>query len=156
MKGKRADRVLVEVVLAAHSPHVGITIRETHFRSLYNAVILAVHRQGVNLAQKIRDIQLEVGDTLLLETTKDFLKYHQNDSNFALVSEISRGETTAPRPITFSTVFVLFLGFAMVVVSALQLMDLLPVALAVACIYILFGRITWRQALSCIQVLSTL
>ena len=156
MKGRRKDRVLVEVVLASHSPHINKTIRETRFRSVYNAVIIAVHRHGVNLAQKIAEIQLQIGDTLLLETTKEFIEYHQNDSNFALVSEISRGETIAPRTISFSMVFTVILGGLMVILSALQIFSLLQIALVVACLYILLGYITWRQALACIQVPAAL
>lgn len=36
---------LVQVVVAARSPLVGRTVRESSFRSCYNAAIIAVHRQ---------------------------------------------------------------------------------------------------------------
>ena len=36
---------MVQVVVAARSPLVGRTVRESSFRSCYNAAIIAVHRQ---------------------------------------------------------------------------------------------------------------
>ena len=54
----------------------GQTIRDSQFRSTYNAafvVILAVHRRGNYIDGKVGNITLEAGDTLLIESTDDFL-----------------------------------------------------------------------------------
>ena len=48
-------------------PLVGQTIRDRRFRTVYNAVVIAVARSGERLRQKIGDIVLRPGDTLLLE-----------------------------------------------------------------------------------------
>jgi len=87
------ERRLVEAVVAADSPLVGHSVRETRFRTYYDAAIIAVHRRGRRVRQKVGDIVLEPGDTLLLETHPSFLAQHRNDSDFALVSEV---EGSAP------------------------------------------------------------
>ncbi|MEE3001769.1 MAG: SLC13 family permease [Planctomycetota bacterium] len=83
------SRTLVEAVVSANSPLVHRTVRETRFRTIYNAAIIAVHRQGEAVNQKIGDIILKVGDTLLLDTHMGFIDAHRDDPDFYLVSQVS-------------------------------------------------------------------
>ena len=137
IEGARHNRVIVEVVLSPHASYLGCTVRDSHFRTRYNAVIIAANRYGVRLSKKIGDIVLMMGDTLLLEATTDFLKYHRDDSDFALVSEILRGESTTPRRLSIRMVLAVLLATIMVILSATGVFDLLPGALVVACLYVL-------------------
>jgi di/tricarboxylate transporter len=88
----RPERCLVEAVVAAQSPLVGRTVRETGFRTAYNAAIIAVHRHGERIRSKVGDITLHAGDVLLLETERWFLRKHRHDRNFALLSEVEGSE----------------------------------------------------------------
>lgn len=88
-------RVLTEAVLSRTSPVVGRTVREANFRQRYNAAIVAVHRNGERLTNKIGSIRLEPGDTLLLQTRNDFVFQHRNNRDFYLVSGI--GASSARR-----------------------------------------------------------
>jgi di/tricarboxylate transporter len=81
----RSDRQLVEVVLAATGPLVGHTIRDAQFRSHYDAVVIAVARNGERMAGKIGDIVLHGGDTLLLEARPTFVQLQHNNRDFLLV-----------------------------------------------------------------------
>lgn len=90
-----ADRELAEAVIAASSPLVGRTVREARFRTLYNAAIVAVHRNGEAIQAKIGDIRLKAGDALLLEAPPGFVDLHSNASDFYLVSSVPGFE--APR-----------------------------------------------------------
>ena len=47
-------------------------MRRANFRRLYNAVVVAVHRNGVRLTNKIGNIVIAPGDTLLLQTRTEF------------------------------------------------------------------------------------
>lgn len=93
--GQRHGRRLCEAVVSTSSPLVGKGIREANFRTVYNAAVVAVHRNGRRLAQKIGDIRLEAGDTLLLETGARFVEGHRNNPDFYLVSDI--GEASSVR-----------------------------------------------------------
>src|SRR5262249_51804923 len=62
----RVHRCLVEAVVSDTCPLVGMTVREGRFRTVYNAAIIAVARRGKRLREKIGDIVLHHGDTLLL------------------------------------------------------------------------------------------
>ena len=84
----RTRRTLAEAVLSRTSPVIGRTVREANFRQRYNAAIVAVHRNGERLTNKIGDIRLEPGDTLLLQTRSSFVEAHRNNREFYLVSQV--------------------------------------------------------------------
>lgn len=92
---EQTKRHLTEVVLSRTSPVVGQTVRGANFRERYNAAIVAVHRNGVRLTNKIGDISLEPGDTLLLQTRTEFVDTYRHSRDFYLVS--STGGTSARR-----------------------------------------------------------
>ncbi len=77
------DGVVTELVIRDESSLAGQTLAAADFRQHYNSVVIAVHRNGVNITHQIAEIPLEVGDTLLvitalnnlesLESTRDFI-----------------------------------------------------------------------------------
>ncbi|RYD21389.1 MAG: TRAP transporter large permease subunit [Verrucomicrobiaceae bacterium] len=77
------DGIVTELVIRDESSLNGVTLARSDFRQKYNCVVLAVHRNGVNITDQLADLALDVGDTLLvitalnnleaLESTKDFI-----------------------------------------------------------------------------------
>lgn len=88
-------RRLCEAVISASSPLIGQTVRHANFRTLYNAVVVAIHRNGQRLTTKIGDVELQPGDTLLLQTGPHFAQTHRNNADFYLVSDVENSH--APR-----------------------------------------------------------
>jgi di/tricarboxylate transporter len=84
----RTARTLIEAVIAAHSPVCGKTVREGRFRTYYDAVVIAVARNGERIRRKIGDIELRAGDTLLLETGPEFMEQRVNSRDFLLLRPI--------------------------------------------------------------------
>jgi di/tricarboxylate transporter len=84
----RAERRFFEVVVSRSSPMVGVTIREGQFRTRYDAVVIAVARNGARMRGKVGDIRVLAGDTLLLESRPSFLRRQRNSADFLLVSEL--------------------------------------------------------------------
>jgi di/tricarboxylate transporter len=91
----RTHRSLVEAVVSEACPIVGMTIREGQFRTRYKAAVIAVARGGQRIKQKIGDIVLRAGDTLLLEAGAAFAAQHRNSRDFFLVSQVE--DSTPPR-----------------------------------------------------------
>ena len=85
---ERRRRHLTEVVLSRSCPLIGTTVRDRSFRQRYNAAVMAVHRNGVRVTNKIGNIILEHGDTLLLQTRNDFVKTFRDSRDFYLVSGV--------------------------------------------------------------------
>ncbi len=86
-------RRFCEAVISTSSPLVGRGVRESNFRTVYDAAVIAVHRNGERLQGKIGDIVLRAGDTLLLQTSVGFVRAHRNNPDFYLVGEL---EDAAP------------------------------------------------------------
>lgn len=84
----RRGRMLCEAVVSSTSPVLGKTIRDSGFRALYNAAVVAVHRGGERLRGRVGDIVLRAGDTLLLQAGPHFLDAHRYSPDFFLASGI--------------------------------------------------------------------
>lgn len=89
----RRGQQLCEVVVSPTSPLIGQSVKEADFRTRYQASILAVHRSGEKLQQKIGQIVLMPGDTLLVDAPRDFGRRWRNSRDFILVSGV---EDSAP------------------------------------------------------------
>ncbi len=80
---------LYEVVISHHSRLVGMTVREAGFRGRYGAAVLAVHRAGSRIHEKIGEITLRPGDTLMLTASTDFGRTWRASRDFYLVSSLN-------------------------------------------------------------------
>ncbi|MFK8114085.1 MAG: SLC13 family permease [Rubripirellula sp.] len=89
-------RTLVEAVVSPRCSLLGKTIREGRFRSHYNAAVVAVARGDKRLTGKLGDVQLEVGDVLLLEASPSFLHRRSESRDFFLVSAVEQGVVRRP------------------------------------------------------------
>jgi di/tricarboxylate transporter len=88
----RSQRCLIEAVVSDSCPIVGRNIREGQFRKRYNAVVVAVARNGERLHGKIGDIVLRPGDTLVIEAHPSFVDRQRLSSDFYLVSQVPESE----------------------------------------------------------------
>jgi di/tricarboxylate transporter len=88
LNAARDDRCLTEAVVSNTCPLAGRSIREGRFRTLYNAAVIAVSRNGERIRKKIGDIVLRPGDTLLLESRRSFVEQQRNSRDFFLVSRL--------------------------------------------------------------------
>jgi K+/H+ antiporter YhaU regulatory subunit KhtT len=88
LQAPRPQRCLIEAVVSNSSPLLGKSIRDSRFRSHYNAVVVAVARNGQRLREKIGDIILHAGDVVLVEAHPSFADQHRNSRDFYLVSTI--------------------------------------------------------------------
>lgn len=91
----RPGHRLCEAVLSSASPLVNRSVREAGFRGMYDAAVVAVHRNGERLAGKVGDIVLRPGDTLLLQVGPDFSRAFRDHRDFYLISEVEG--STSPR-----------------------------------------------------------
>lgn len=95
---EKIQKKLVEVVVSPQFPGLGKTIKEYNFRSVYRAVVVAVHRNGKRINSKIGDLRLKAGDNLILLTTKNFSRRWKNSQDFYMVSDIRNVEPGKKNP----------------------------------------------------------
>ncbi len=135
LKAPRPQRCLIEAVVSNTCPLVGMTIRDSRFRSHYNAVVVAVARNGQRLHQKIGDIVLHAGDVLLVEAHPSFADQQRSSRDFFLVSKID--QSTPPK----HELALLALGILAAMVLVVSGRDLL--AVVSGAIPALAGAVNW-------------
>ena len=141
--------LIYEVVLGQSSPVIGQTIRDAEFRGRYQAAVVAVHRAGRRIDAKLGDVQLRVGDTLLLIGDDDFESQWGEQPDFLLVSGV--GELTR-RGVERRALLVAPLVAAMVVLAATNVLTLLEAALLAALLVVALRVLNPIQARNAIDL----
>jgi di/tricarboxylate transporter len=138
----REDRCLTEAVISNRSPLVGKTVREGRFRSVYNAAIIAIARNGEKLPGKIGDIKLRAGDTLLMVSRPSFAEQQKNSKDFYLVS--SRQDSHGVRHERAPVAVAVLIG--MVLTATMGWLSMLEAAMLAAGLMIITRCTTGRIA----------
>lgn len=147
LDGPRTDRRLVEAVVSDSNRLVNQSIRSGQFRSVYNAVVLAVARGGKRIMKKIGDIVLQPGDMLLLEAREGFVTRQRNSRDFYLVSPVD--DSRPPRH--DRALLALAILVAMIVVVTVGWLTMLEGALLAAGIMLVTGCLTGNAARSSVD-----
>jgi di/tricarboxylate transporter len=79
---------LVEATLAPRSGLVGRTLRYVRFRDRYGFTALSIWRQGTAITEKLRDVPLQFGDTLLLQGPQHRVSELQEGNDFLVLEPI--------------------------------------------------------------------
>ena len=126
---------LVEVVVAANSTLVGRTVKESDFRSQFDAAVVAVRRGSERLRGALAHVPLAVGDTLVLVVGQDFDKRNNLRRNFVVVSRREVQKFTDPRKGLLA-----MLGFiAVIALSAFGVVDFLKALLVLLAAFLVTG-----------------
>ena len=90
------DGIVSELVVPNESSLVGRTLAASDFRQRYNCVVLAVHRNGLNITSRMAEIPLDRGDTLLVITAVNNLRSLKETRDFVLTDTlVTKSEDTA-------------------------------------------------------------
>ncbi len=83
---KRAD--VVEIVISHNSTLISKMVKDINFRSKYDSVLFAIHRNGERITGKLEEIKLKAGDVILLLAGADFNSRSSDDMDFYLISKV--------------------------------------------------------------------
>ena len=79
---------VVEATLAPRSQIVGRSLRQIHFRDRYGFTALAIWRHGDVITQRLRDVPLQFGDSLLLKGPRRQLPALQESNEFLVLEPV--------------------------------------------------------------------
>lgn len=82
------DIKIVEVFVTPSNDFVGQTIREAEFKRRFGLLVLAVNRDGQTFSEQIQDIQLRIGDRLLLQGPASTIEYRQKRGDFTIINHL--------------------------------------------------------------------
>lgn len=121
---KNGNQVLLEAVVSHQSGLINKTIRQNRFRSRYGGGVIAVHRNEKRINNKVGDIILEPGDTLLVLAGRDFIKRWSSSKDFYIINPVDGPEVTD----SFRTSIAVIVLAGMVLLAALEVMSMLKAA----------------------------
>lgn len=151
LKSPDGERCLVEAVVAPENPLRGKSIRDGRFRERFNAVVVAVARDGRRIGGRLGDVVVEAGDVLLLEAHPSWRGAQEGGRDFYLTSEVA--DSSAFRPAKAGVAVVIMV--AMVVAAATELTSMFHAAIVAAFAMVWAGACSPTDARKSIDV-STL
>lgn len=145
VNGKNAR--IAEAVVSVASSVVNKRVKDINFRGRYDAVVLAVKRDGHRLDSGLGGVVLKSGDTVLLLTGADFYK-RQDGRDFYL---LSKSENVHPYNIKKTYISGISL-FGMIVLSAFGVLDIFDGAMIVLGILLLTRTLTASETRQSIEI----
>ncbi|NIK11786.1 SLC13 family permease [Alkalibacillus almallahensis] len=138
LKNGDGQTQLLEAVVSHDSSLLHKTIKQSQFRSRYDAGVIAVHRNNERIQSKIGDIVLKPGDTLLLLTGDHFIDNHQHSDDFYVISSLGTPKKLNEDPVKgwFSIIVLI----AMVMLVAVGLLSMFK-AMLLAVLLLFIGRV---------------
>ena len=108
-----------EVIVMPNASIEGRTVKESAFRSMFDAAVVGMRRGGKRLSGKLGNITIQAGDSMMLAVGPDFNERKNLDKNFAIIND-SVGEVQ-----TTDTQNYAITGMLLVVIT-LATLDMVP------------------------------
>jgi len=137
-----AQHTFFAAVVGAASPLVGRTLKELGFRGNYQAAVVGIHRSGENVAAKLGEVELKLGDTLLLLSDAGFRDRWRDRNDFLLISPLGG---TAPG-VSRKAWLVGLIGLAIVVGAGTGQVPILQASLVGAVALVALGVLSPAEA----------
>ncbi|GAE94267.1 sulfate permease [Gracilibacillus boraciitolerans JCM 21714] len=150
-KLKNGTGQLVEVVVSHQSSLLHKTIKETQFRSKFDAGVMAVHRNNERINSKIGDISLKPGDTLLLLTGPDFYGRVLSTNDFYVVTPIEEDHPLLNKNDTKRSWFSILALVSMILLVSFDILSMFKAMSVLVILYLVFKIISPDEAKKNIQ-----
>jgi di/tricarboxylate transporter len=108
-----------EVIVLPNAAIEGKTIKESAFRSVFDAAVVGMRRGGKRLSGKLGNITIAAGDSMILAVGPDFTERKNLDKNFVIVND-SIGKVQLTRLQNY------FVTGALILVVGLASLELVP------------------------------
>ncbi|HSP87056.1 MAG TPA: SLC13 family permease [Ignavibacteriaceae bacterium] len=138
--------LLLEAIVAPNSFLIGKSLKRIHFRHRFNSIVLALRHRGRLIRDKITDIKLLAGDSLLIEVNKDEIDKMKESDAFVLLSKVE--------PPSFKRSKIIISVLTITSVVLLTTLNILPIAVSAFCgsiVLVLTRCINLDQAYSAID-----
>lgn len=137
-----------EVVIGAASPLVGKTLKEASFRSTYQAAVVAIHRSGHRMDAKLGEVELRLGDTLLLLADPGFVQRWRDRSDFLVVSRVGGTPPAATKKAWIAALVTVMIA----VVAGAGFLPILEAALIGAIVLVLLKVLSPSEARAAVDL----
>lgn len=137
-----------EVVISGASALAGRTLRQADFRNRFQAAVVAIHRAGERVNEKLGAVKLREGDTLLLLSDRGFANRWRDGNEFLLVSHLGGSPPVSTR----KAIVVGLITAAIVGVAGIGLLPIVHTALLGALLIVAFRVLTPAEARAALDI----
>ncbi len=141
------EGAIVEGVIGPRSTIAGQTIREINFRQRFRVILIAIHRKGINLRQKIDEVRLKSGDLLLMMGTDAAIRQLRRGGDVLLLDH----PYTPSRSLRKKTPWVLATVAAVILAVSLNLVPIVAAALIAAAVSYFIGVLKTKEGYASIE-----
>lgn len=135
------EAMLVEAVVAPGSWLEGETLSSMGFRNRFRSTVIGIRHRGELIRERLKEVRLEAGDALLVETTGSRLPQMQESGGFVIVSEVPGVEFRPSKAVPAIVILA-----AVVATAALGLAPIVVSATAGAVAMVVLGCLTPEEA----------
>ena len=108
-----------EVVLSPRFPWLGQTVTQFSFFDQFNAVVLAIHRNGERITDNLTNLKLKVGDNVVLLATDEFRNTWEDSQMFYLLNYISTFQRDKGTRVKWIALIILLAMVAAIIINEL-------------------------------------
>ncbi|NCF19395.1 MAG: SLC13 family permease [Haliea sp.] len=112
---------MMEVIVMPNAAIEGRTVKESAFRSVFDAAVVGMRRGGKRLSGKLGNITIEAGDNMMLAVGPDFNERKNLDKNFVVIDDSVVEAKTTP----FQNYFVTGTLLVVIVLASLNMVPLI-------------------------------
>ncbi|MFC5282844.1 SLC13 family permease [Pedobacter alpinus] len=105
LEGEGTDLHLAELMVVGGSDTLKNTVENINFRTRYGLGILAIHRKGKTIREKIGKIRLQVGDLILVQGEKESIDLIRSRENDFIILEDYKPNLNLKRKGLFTLIF---------------------------------------------------
>ena len=132
---------LSEIVIPPHSSMAGKSLDQIHFRERFHLNVLALWRNGQPIHHNLAQINLQVGDGLLVQTTLEDLRLAREERNMVVLEE-DLDAVLRPTKRRLAA----FIALSVLLVAVFDLLPISIASLAGAMAMVLTGCLTMDEA----------
>jgi di/tricarboxylate transporter len=125
---------MMEVIVMPNAAIEGRTVKESGFRSMFDAAIVGMRRGGKRLSGKLGNLTIQAGDSMMLAVGPDFNDRKNLDKNFVVINDAVAGGTTSP----VQNYLITAVALAVIALASMGIVSLVKgLAFLLACMLIL-------------------
>ncbi len=148
MSFAKPGHTFFEAVVGGTSDLAGKTLREVQFRNRYQAAVVAIHRAGQRVNEKLGTVSMKPGDTLLLVSDDGFDRRWRDRHDFALVSRLGGSMPVSSR----EAAIVATVALGVVFCAGVGLLPILEASLVGSLVLLLSRILSPTEARSAIEI----
>ena len=125
---------MMEVIVMPNAAIEGKTVKDSGFRSMFDAAIVGMRRGGKRLSGKLGNLTIQAGDSMILAVGPDFNDRKNLDKNFVVIDD----EVAGPNTSTFQNYAVTVVSLGAIALASMGVITLVKgLAFLLACMLLL-------------------